>query len=103
MTTEERATRANDDIRLLSFGDVCDLLNVSAYTLNKWIRQGVFPQPIYMTPTSPRQFRYRDIANHLEKRRRSRPAKREPRGVIKDWARRARGEAMVHTPRNRKG
>jgi predicted DNA-binding transcriptional regulator AlpA len=60
MTTEERATRANDDIRLLSFGDVCDLLNVSAYTLNKWIRQGVFPQPIYMTPTSPRQFRYRE-------------------------------------------
>ncbi len=84
-----------DEIRCLSFAEVCDTLGISAWTLHRWIKRGLFPSPIYLTPTSPAKFRVRDIAAHLDKRRRGRRVKQQPRGMIKQRQR----EAMARTAR----
>jgi predicted DNA-binding transcriptional regulator AlpA len=84
--------RRFDDIRLISFAEACEALNISSWTLDRWIRRGLFPAPIHLTPTSPRQFRVRDIAAHIDKRRRGRRVKQQPRGAVRQrLAQRARG------------
>jgi predicted DNA-binding transcriptional regulator AlpA len=75
--------RKFDDVRLMSFAEVCEALGVCKWTLERWIKRGLFPAPIHLTPTSPRMFRVRDIAHHLDKRRRSRRVKQSPRGAIR--------------------
>jgi predicted site-specific integrase-resolvase len=80
---KDDAPRALDDLRLISFSVVCDTLNICSWTLHRWIKRGLFPAPIHLTPTSPAKFRVRDIEAHLEKRRRGRRVKRAPRGVLK--------------------
>lgn len=82
-TTAGSSPRAFDDIRCVSFAEVCETLGVSPWTLNRWIKGGQFPSPIYLTPTSPAKFRVRDIAAFLDKRRRGRRVKQAPRGMIK--------------------
>jgi predicted DNA-binding transcriptional regulator AlpA len=72
-----------DDIRLMSFSEACEALGVCKWTLDRWVRRGLFPSPIHLTPTSPRQFRVRDIAHHLDKRRRGRRVKQQPRGAVR--------------------
>jgi predicted DNA-binding transcriptional regulator AlpA len=89
--SSESSPRQFDDIRLVSFAETCELLGISKDTLKRWVAQGMFPAPIALTPASPQKFRVRDIEHHLDKRRRGRRQKREPRGIIRQRLERVRG------------
>jgi len=54
------------------------LVGVSPWTLDKWVRDRLFPQPIYATDHSPAMWRVRDIEAWIEQRRRAR--RRKPMG-----------------------
>jgi predicted site-specific integrase-resolvase len=79
----KRTSSPFDNIRLIKFAETCEVLDISPWTLKEWIKKGLFPPPLYLTPTSPGTFRVRDIAHHLEKRRRGRRVKQQPRGALK--------------------
>ena len=88
----EGTSREFNDIRLISFAEACEILGVCKWTLDRWVTRGLFPQPIHLTPTSPRMFRVRDIAAHLDKRRRGRRVKPEPRGAVRQRQERGGGD-----------
>jgi hypothetical protein len=90
------------DIRLISFAECCEVLNVSSWTLGRWVAAGKFPAPLHLTPTSPRQFRVRDIAHFLDKRRRGRRVKPAPRGALKRRSQ-GGGDASAAAPQSRGG
>jgi hypothetical protein len=71
------------DIALIDATDLCEVLSISLWTLNDWVDRALIPPPFAMTPNSPRQWRVKDIAGHIEKRKRSRRAKQKPRGAVK--------------------
>ena len=76
-----------EQITVLRRTDVCAALGVSPWTLDRWIRAGEFPSPIYLTPTSNvGAWRLRDVENFLEKRRRARRVKPKPRGLFRTRA-----------------
>jgi predicted DNA-binding transcriptional regulator AlpA len=71
----------SDDIRLIRFADLCEVLGVSSWTLNRWIKSGKFLQPLYLTASSPAMFRIADVRAFLDKRRRARRTKPVLRGA----------------------
>jgi predicted DNA-binding transcriptional regulator AlpA len=77
-------------VRMISWTETCEALNISSWTLARWIATGQFPRPLQLTPTSPRMFRVRAIAAHLNKRERARLNRREPRGAVKNNIRKAK-------------
>jgi hypothetical protein len=77
------STRPVTDITLIQKVGLCRQLDVSGWTLDRWIKQGLFPPPFYVTPSSPATWRMRVIAAFLEKRRRARRVKPKPRGALK--------------------
>lgn len=80
-------------ITVLRRAEVCEALNVSTWTLDRWIRQGSFPPPMYLTPDSNvAVWRTTVIEAFLEKRRRARRVKPEPRGMFKRRYRRVRAQ-----------
>ena len=84
-TQPEKRKRAGvpASVSVLRRADVCEALAVSMWTLDRWIRQGLFPRPLYMTPASSvAVWRLRDIENFLDKRCRARRVK-QLRGDMK--------------------
>jgi predicted DNA-binding transcriptional regulator AlpA len=80
------------DISLIRLAELVVQLGVSSWTLGRWVKAGIFPPPIYLTPKSPAVWRVRDITAFIEKRRRSRRAKPLLRGALKQrW--RLKGDA----------
>jgi predicted DNA-binding transcriptional regulator AlpA len=74
-------------VSVLRRAEVCEALNVSVWTLDRWIRKGDFPAPIFLTATSSvAVWRLRDIENFLDKRRRARRVK-QLRGALRDAVR----------------
>jgi predicted DNA-binding transcriptional regulator AlpA len=71
------------NITLMRLSELVVQLGVSSWTINRWIKAGTFPRPIYMTPASPAVWRVREIEAFLDKRRRSRREKPKPRGALK--------------------
>jgi predicted DNA-binding transcriptional regulator AlpA len=87
-------------VTLLRRAEVVEALNVSVWTLDRWIRQGLFPAPLFLTPTSNvAVWRLRDVENFLEKRRRARRVKRR-RGMLRP---RRRGHDDDHARRHARG
>jgi predicted DNA-binding transcriptional regulator AlpA len=68
---------------LLRKAEVAEKLNVSVWTLDRWLKAGTFPAPIYLMPESPAQWRLRDIEAFIEKRKLARRMKRKPRGAVR--------------------
>jgi predicted site-specific integrase-resolvase len=94
MTADARTRYA--DIALIDATDLCEVLSVSHWTLGQWVQRGLIPAPLAMTPGSPRQWRVKDIAAHIEKRKRSRRRKQAPRGALrKRIARKAKRAAQA--------
>lgn len=73
------AARAPPLVALLSGAQTARFLNVSTRTLSRWVVQGIFPKPVYLTPTSPAKWRVRDLENWIEKR----AAARHPRPALR--------------------
>jgi predicted DNA-binding transcriptional regulator AlpA len=94
MSTDKpaRAEAATSSIAVLRRVDVCEALGVSTWTLDRWVRQGLFPSPIFLTPASNvGMWRLRDVESFLEKRRRARRVKPKPRGIFRQRRTRAVG------------
>jgi predicted DNA-binding transcriptional regulator AlpA len=88
-TTPKQSVPAS--ISVLRRAEVCEALNISTWSLDRWIRRGLFPAPIFLTPTSNvGVWRLRDIENFLDKRRRARRVKLH-RGMMKHAHHQARG------------
>jgi predicted DNA-binding transcriptional regulator AlpA len=47
-------------------------LNTSTFSIERWIRQGLFPKPFSLVPGGPRLWVVRDVLGVFEKRKRSR-------------------------------
>jgi predicted DNA-binding transcriptional regulator AlpA len=71
-------------ITVLRRSQVCKALGVSTWTLERWLRAGQFPKPIFLTPTSNVGVWYlRDLDAFLTKRKRARRVKPSARGMFK--------------------
>lgn len=75
-----------DGITVLRKIVVAQRLGVSVWTLDRWVKSGQFPKPIYLTPGSPAVWRVRDIEAFLEKRKASRRIRPASRGQLKQNA-----------------
>jgi predicted DNA-binding transcriptional regulator AlpA len=64
---------------------VARLMNTTIWTVDRWVRRGLFPRPFFMVPGSPAVWRVRDIEAHIEKRRTSRRPKPPIRGKLKQF------------------
>ncbi|EGQ9417708.1 MULTISPECIES: helix-turn-helix transcriptional regulator [Gammaproteobacteria] len=59
-------TKPKQDERLLTYAEVCDVLQTSQATLRRYVRDGRFPPPIKPNPNGRSvRFRYSDIAAWL--------------------------------------
>jgi predicted DNA-binding transcriptional regulator AlpA len=66
---------------------VAQRLGTTIWTLDRWVKAGKFPPPLFMQDGTPAVWRLRDIEAFLDKRRRSRRVRPEPRGSLKQFAR----------------
>jgi len=98
MTTQtDKPASVTAGISVLRRSQVCKALAISTWTLERWLRAGEFPSPIYLTPTSNVSvWRLRDIDNFLTKRRRARRVKPKPRGMMKHLGRRGQRREARH-------
>jgi predicted DNA-binding transcriptional regulator AlpA len=53
---------------LIRKGPLARKVNRSTYTLDRWVKQGKFPKPIFLTDGSPAEWRVRDVEAWLAKR-----------------------------------
>src|SRR5215475_8439324 len=64
---QPNAARGSPLVALLSGVQTARFLNVSTRTLSRWVDQGIFPKPVYLTPRSPAKWRVKDLENWIEK------------------------------------
>ena len=76
---ERRGAGSAPFVALLSGTQTARYLDISTRTLTRWVKQGIFPKPVYLAPGSPAKWRVRDLDNWISKcaaARRPRPALR---------------------------
>ena len=81
-TRTTRTSNLATDLKLIRKREVCDLLGVSVWSLDRWVRLRQFPAPIYVTDDAPSRWRVRDIEAWLTKKRSQRRRKPKPRGKL---------------------
>ena len=57
-------------------------LGVATWTLERWLRAGQFPKPVFLQVGSHRKWRVRDIDAFIEKRRATRRPRAKLRGAL---------------------
>jgi predicted DNA-binding transcriptional regulator AlpA len=62
---------------------LADALNVSEWTIDRWVKTQQFPSPFYATAESPATWFWRDIEAWIAKRKRSRRPRPAPRGQLR--------------------
>ena len=72
-----------EDLALARKAQVARVLKVGTWTIDRWIKNGQFPRPLYLTPGSPARWRLTDIDAWLETRKRARGRKPILRGIIR--------------------
>ncbi len=78
--------QSNDHLTLLRKAEVARCLGVSTWTLDRWVKVGKFPPPIYLTAGSPAAWRVSDLDAFLQKRRVARRIPPKVRGMLKRMA-----------------
>ena len=68
-------------------------LGVTTWTIDRWLREGSFPKPVYLRKGGQPKWRMEDLRAFIEKRRRSRAPKSEPRGAASRTAHAGGGNA----------
>lgn len=76
---------------LLRKVEAAQRLGCSVWSIDRWIREGLFPKPIYLMPGSPARWLARDIDAWVDKRKLTRRPRPEVRGVVKQFADLANG------------
>jgi excisionase family DNA binding protein len=74
-------------ITLLSKGQVAARLGIAKYTVDRWVRAGQFPKPVFLQVGSHAKWRARDIDAFVEKRSRSRRPRPTLRGALRKFER----------------
>jgi predicted DNA-binding transcriptional regulator AlpA len=78
-----RKTRGGDNnIRLIRKAELAAELGVAIWTIDRWVRAGTFPKPIYLTDGAPARWRMRDVEAFLAKRQVSRRRVPAHRGAL---------------------
>jgi predicted DNA-binding transcriptional regulator AlpA len=72
-----------DDIELLRLERVCQALGYSPHTVKRLIREGRFLRGFRLTDRGPLVWLAKDLAAWIDKRKRSRSAPIEHRGIVK--------------------
>ena len=73
-----------DDITLIYRSELAKRLGIGFWTLNRWVKSGVFPRPIQLTEAK-HAWRIADVYEWLEKRARK-PLPKKIRGKAATWA-----------------
>jgi predicted DNA-binding transcriptional regulator AlpA len=58
--------------------EVARMLGCSVYTVDRWVKEGNFPKPIFVSDRAPARWRLRDVEAWLEKARVRRRTKSFP-------------------------
>lgn len=67
---------------LLRKVQVAQRLGVSTWSIDRWIRNGTFPKPIYLAPGTPARWRVRDVEAFIDKKKVSRRPRPKLRGFM---------------------
>jgi predicted DNA-binding transcriptional regulator AlpA len=70
------------NLRLLLKSELSRQLGVSTFTLDRWVKAGKFPRPIFVTDHAPARWRLRDIETWLMKRQIARHKPRPRKGCF---------------------
>lgn len=75
---ERKLDDARDRVRLVRKSEVLELLGISGWTLDQWLREGRFPRPLYTSDGAPARWRLAEIERWLDTRqgKRRRPIRR---------------------------
>ena len=66
--------------------EVAQRLGCSTWSVDRWVRIGLFPKPIFLTPNAPARWKVSDIDAWVDKRKVSRHPRRKVRGVLRQFA-----------------
>lgn len=81
---QQRNFTRDDSSTLLSKGQVAARLGIAKYTIDRWVKAGQFPKPIFLQVQSHAKWRTRDIDAFIEKRRASRRPRPKLRGALRE-------------------
>jgi predicted DNA-binding transcriptional regulator AlpA len=70
-------------------------LDVSEWTLTRWVKARSFPAPFYPTDGSPAHWRVRDVENWIAQRYRSRRPRKAYQGTLIQQMAKAKARAQV--------
>lgn len=68
---------------------VARLMNTTIWTIDRWVRRGLFPRPFFVVPGAPATWDRRDVEAFILKRKASRRPKPPLRGQLKQYQQRA--------------
>jgi predicted DNA-binding transcriptional regulator AlpA len=71
---------------LLRREQVAKYLSYSIWSIDRLVKESRLPRPFRLTPNGPAMWRKADIDAHIDKCRRSRRPRPEPRGALKATA-----------------
>src|SRR3974390_3222417 len=80
---------------------VAAYFNVSTWQVDEWVRQGVLPRGVTLTPGGKRFFSYRVLDLAYERAARSRKPGREPRGIVRQRLEANRQHKQQHHNKHR--
>jgi predicted DNA-binding transcriptional regulator AlpA len=70
------------NLRLLLKSDLSRELGVSIWTIDRWVKAGRFPKPIFVSEAAPARWRLRDVEAWLAKRQVARHKPRPLQGCM---------------------
>ena len=70
--------RTRSSITLLRKVAVASMLGVSTWSIDRWVKAGTFPKPLFISDFAPARWRLRDVELWLEKQRVRRRTKSFP-------------------------
>jgi predicted DNA-binding transcriptional regulator AlpA len=64
--------KQSSPLKCISLSELARDLGYGPWSIRRWVRQGTFPKPLFLTESGHMRWRIRDIEAWLEKRARSR-------------------------------
>ena len=74
-------------LELIRLSELARTLGVGPHTIWRWVKDGNFPPPIFISNGGSARWRVRDIDNWLEKAKRKRRRRPPPQGALKSLTR----------------
>jgi predicted DNA-binding transcriptional regulator AlpA len=81
--SQRRAEPDCDALKLIRKSEVARHLGVSPWTVDRWVKAGTFPRPIFVSDRAPARWRVVDVAAWLDRRKTARRKRPQPQGRLK--------------------